>query len=87
MILVVHYQLNAIPMDEIRIGIKFRNLNGLYYTETHLPDNKSVEPGTGLWPLSGSNFYTSDPLTMPGQLPLTYFECNWNIFRCQIIYN
>jgi hypothetical protein len=58
-------------MDEIRIGIKFRNINGLYYTETHLPDNTSLEPGTGLWPLSGSNFYTSDPIITPGQIPIT----------------
>jgi hypothetical protein len=63
--------IDAIPMDEIRVGITFKNLNGLYYTETHLPNNKSLEPGTGLWPLSSSNFYTSDPITTPGQQPIS----------------
>jgi len=48
-------------MDEVRVGIRFRNLNGLYYTDTHLAENKSLEPGTSLWPLSGSNFYAAPP--------------------------
>jgi hypothetical protein len=67
--------IDAIPMDEIRVGIRFRNLNGLYYTETTVP-NTSLEPGTNLWPLAGSNFYKnplasgSTPLN-PGQKPLT----------------
>lgn len=63
--------IDAIPMDEIRIGITFRNLNGLYFTETHVADNKSFEPGTSLWPLSGSNFYTQNPVINPGQIPLS----------------
>lgn len=62
--------IDAIPMDEIRIGITFRNLNGLYYTDTHVP-NTSLEAGTSLWPLSGSNFYTADPVTNPNQTPLS----------------
>lgn len=56
--------IDAIPMDEVRVGIKFRNLNGLYYTDTHLAENKSLEPGTSLWPLSGSNFYKTEPTSL-----------------------
>jgi hypothetical protein len=52
--------IDAIPFDEVRVGIRFRNLNGLYYTDTHVP-NASKEPGTSLWPLSGSNFYSAMP--------------------------
>ena len=62
--------IDAIPMDEIRVGITFRNLNGCYYTDTHVPNN-SLEPGTSLWPISGSNFYPLDPSTNPGQTPLS----------------
>jgi hypothetical protein len=29
-----------------------------------------LEPGTGLWPLAGSNFYNLDPVTNPDQTPL-----------------
>jgi hypothetical protein len=62
--------IDAIPMDEIRVGIRFRNLNGVYYTDTHVP-NTSTDPGTSLWPLSGSKFYTSDPVTNPNAVPLS----------------
>lgn len=61
--------IDAIPMDEIRCGISFRNLNGVYYTNTHVP-NTSLAPGTSLWPLSGTNFYPLDPVANPGQTPL-----------------
>ena len=56
--------IDAIPMDEVRVGITFRNLNGCYYTDTHVP-NTSVAPGTSLWPLAGSNFYTAPPQAPP----------------------
>jgi hypothetical protein len=62
--------IDAIPMDEVRVGITFRNLNGVYYTKTHVP-NTSTAPGTSLWPLSGTNFYPLDPVTNPGQTPLS----------------
>jgi hypothetical protein len=63
--------IDAIPMDEIRVGIRFRNLNGLYYTETQLSSNTSTEPGTSLWPISGSNFFAEDPTLVEGQTPLS----------------
>lgn len=61
--------IDAIPMDEVRVGIRFRNLNGLYYTDTQLSENKSFEPGTSLWPLAGSNFYANPPPSIknPGE--------------------
>jgi len=67
--------IDAIPMDEIRVGISFRNLNGLYYTDTHVPNTSQAE-GTSLWQISGSNFY-ANPLASgatpsnPGQVPLS----------------
>jgi hypothetical protein len=57
--------IDSIPMDEIRVGIRFRNLNGLYYTNTHVPNNSSLDEGTSLWPISGSYFYDANP-TLPG---------------------
>jgi hypothetical protein len=62
--------IDAIPMDEVRVGITFRNLNGLYYTDTHVP-NTSTDDGTSLWPLAGSYFYTQNPITNPNQTPLS----------------
>ena len=62
--------IDAIPMDEVRVGITFQTLNGVYYTDTHLPSNTSIDPGTSLWPLAGSNFYAADPVTNPNQPPL-----------------
>jgi hypothetical protein len=64
------FPIDAIPMDEVRVGITFRNLNGVYYTDTHVP-NTSLEPGTSLYPISGSNFYTVDPVTNPGAPPIS----------------
>jgi len=58
--------IDAIPMDEIRVGITFRPLSGLYYTDTHITNtsiNDGVE-GSSLWPIQGSNFY-SEPLPNP----------------------
>lgn len=73
--------IDAIPMDEVRVGITFRNVNGLYYTNTQIPTNTSIDDGSSLTPLIGSKFYLkTDPLTplsnangiiqMPLSLPL-----------------
>jgi hypothetical protein len=64
--------IDAIPMDEVRVGITFRNLNGCYYTDTQVP-NTSIDQGTSLWPLAGSKFYANPPNTPlnPGQTPLS----------------
>ena len=73
--------IDAISMDEIRVGITFRNLNGLYYTNTNVP-NTSSDPGTSLWPIVGSYFYNGDPnnplsqkLDVPPMPPLQLGEC------------
>lgn len=63
--------IDAIAMDEIRVGIKFRNLSGLYYTDTHITSSSLAE-GTSLWNLPGSNFYASDPVLTPNQTPLQH---------------
>ena len=56
--------IDAISMEEIRIGITFRSLNGLYYTDTHATTT-STDQGTSLWPIAGSNFYAGNPGTNP----------------------
>ncbi len=57
--------IDAIPMDEIRVGITFRSINGLYYTDTHVPNTSNTAgiEGSSLWPILNSNFYTSPPNT------------------------
>jgi hypothetical protein len=65
--------IDAISFDEVRVGIQFRNLNGLYYTETNVPSNVQDDQGTSLWPLAGSNFYETKPTNPvnPGLVPLS----------------
>lgn len=53
--------IDAIHVDEVRINIQFRSLNGCYYTDSRSPA-ASVVPtteGSALWPMAGSSFYTS----------------------------
>jgi hypothetical protein len=60
--------IDAIPYSDVRIGVTFRTLNGVYFTETQLPKtNQNQGDGSMLYPLSGSNFYAQDPLINPGQ--------------------
>lgn len=61
--------IDAISMDDIRVGITFRALNGLYYTPTHV-NSPSTADGTSLWPLLGTSFYAQDPSIVPNQVPL-----------------
>jgi len=68
--------IDAIAMDEIRAGITFRGLNGLYFTNTQLSSNTSTEDGTSLWPLSGSYFYNNDPVANSNQSPLVDIQGN-----------
>ena len=63
--------IDAIPMDEVRVGITFRNLDGLYFTNTQLPANTSLDDGTSLSPLRNSNFYLANPVTTPNQTPIS----------------
>jgi hypothetical protein len=63
-------------MDEIRAGITFRGLNGLYFTNTQLSSNTSADDGTSLWPISGSYFYNNDPVANSNQSPLVDIQGN-----------
>lgn len=60
--------IDAIGADEVRGGITFRSVNGLYYTSTQQPTAVSEAEGSGLWPLKGSRFYASDPVLNPSVL-------------------
>lgn len=68
--------IDAMGVDEVRCGITFRAVGGLYTTETHpIPrgaGNGTVE-GSALWPMAGSRFYSTDPVLVPSVLttPLT----------------
>jgi len=62
--------IDAIAMDQIRVGITFRSINGLYYTPTQVQSMTTAD-GTSLTPLLGTSFYAQDPAAVPGQSPLT----------------
>lgn len=51
------FPIDAILDEVVRIGITFRPLNGLYYTDSRTLDNTSEAEGTSLWPLPKSPFY------------------------------
>jgi len=59
------FPIDAILDEVVRIGITFRALNGLYYTDSRTVGNTSEAEGTSLWPLTsssgGSPFYQHDP--------------------------
>jgi hypothetical protein len=56
--------IDAILADEVRIGVTFRGIEGLYYTDSRNVANGggtvSQDQGTTLWPLAGSSFYYPD---------------------------
>ena len=51
------FPIDAILDEVVRIGITFRPLNGLYYTDSRTVGNTSEAEGTSLWPLPKSPFY------------------------------
>jgi hypothetical protein len=57
--------IDAISADEVRVGITFRPIQGLYYTATPSNTGSGQDVGTSLWPLLGSSFYASDPSLSP----------------------
>jgi hypothetical protein len=61
--------IDAMSMDEVRCSVTFRDISGLYFTETHVPGGGAQ--GSALWPLSGSSLYGSDPMLHPSAVPLT----------------
>ncbi len=54
---------DAIHVDQIRVGIQFRPITGVYYTQSRAPATAVVPTteGSALWPLLGSQFYTKNP--------------------------
>ena len=62
--------IDAISMEDIRVGITFRALNGLYYTQTQTPFVTTGD-GSSLYPISNSNFYLQDPIITPNQTPIS----------------
>jgi len=58
------FPIDAILSDDVRIGITFRSLQGMYYTDTRAPlsttRSASTDDGTALWPLLNSPFYVRD---------------------------
>jgi hypothetical protein len=50
--------------DDVRVGITFRALTGLYYTTTQTAGVDNTD-GTALWPILGSSFYAQDPVQVP----------------------
>ena len=66
--------IDAIQHDEVRIGITFRSLQGLYYTDSRNPSlaegdgREGRADGAALWPLGESPFYYEDSIgsVVPG---------------------
>lgn len=54
------FPIDAILSDAVRIGITFRPINGLYYTNSRNVTNTSQDEGTSLWPIQNSPFYKYD---------------------------
>ena len=60
--------IDAIQHDDVRIGIRFRGLQGLYYTDSRNAAvlggreglHEGIAPGGALWPISSSKFYKAD---------------------------
>lgn len=61
--------IDAMSMDEVRVGITFRDISGLYYTPTQVPQT-TAEDGVSLYPMPGSKFYAQDPIQTPNQTPI-----------------
>lgn len=49
---------DALNVDELRVGITFRPVNGVYYTDSRSQTPVATDEGSGLWPILGSQFYT-----------------------------
>jgi hypothetical protein len=61
--------IDAMSADDVRVGITFRGLTGLYYTTTQ-PGGGDNTDGTALWPILGSSFYAQDPVQVPNAVAL-----------------
>lgn len=59
--------IDALHVDEVRVSIQFRPLNGCYYSDSRVPASAVVPTteGSALWPLAGSSFYASGGTEIP----------------------
>jgi hypothetical protein len=56
------FPIDAILQDDVRVGITFRGINGLYYTDSRNPvPGIQGTDGANLWPMISSKFYQADP--------------------------
>lgn len=51
---------DAISRDEMRVMVRFRDIAGLYYTDSRVIGNTSQAQGTSLYPLFGAQMYVTD---------------------------
>jgi hypothetical protein len=56
--------IDAMSADDVRVGISFRALNGLYYTPTQVANSSNAD-GASLAPLLGATFYPTTARTVP----------------------
>jgi Major capsid protein N-terminus/Large eukaryotic DNA virus major capsid protein len=56
------FPIDAILQDDVRVGVTFRGINGLYYTNSraYVPGITGTD-GANLWPMTNSPFYQADP--------------------------
>jgi hypothetical protein len=54
---------DAISRDEMRVMIRFRDINGLYYTDSRVSSAGSTAQGTSLYPLFNSQMYVTNNIT------------------------
>lgn len=59
--------LDAIHVDEVRVSVQFRPLNGCYYTDSRVPASDVVPTveGSALWSIVGSPFYATGGTEVP----------------------
>jgi len=55
------FPIDAIHVDDVRVGIQFRDLNSSYYTESRSQAVLDPCAGGSLWPILKSPFYQTDP--------------------------
>lgn len=55
--------IDAIHVDQVRVGIQFRPVTGCYQTDSRAPTAAVVPTteGSALWPILGSSFYSTAP--------------------------
>jgi hypothetical protein len=53
--------IDALNVDDVRVGITFRPVSEIYYTDSRAPATNidGSIPGSALWPILGSKFYTT----------------------------